>query len=285
MKLGIALSGGGIRGIAHAGALKALEDNGIKADIIGGTSSGSIIASLYAMGYSPYYIYILFKRYAKEIAEIESAPIISGISNFMFNKKIAMNGFKTGNNIEKSYNNLAIKKGIRKIKDIKMPLVIPTVDIVDSNKYVFTNKIPSNCEEEKYYISDISIGKAVRASSSFPCVFCPCDFKGHKFLDGGVLDNVPVEEVRKQGADKVIAINFKADDINDESNLMDIIMRTIDIMGNKISEEGLQTSDFTLTIQTDKTGLLEVDKLDDCYKYGYKAMVNNLEEVKKILYN
>ncbi len=285
MKLGIALSGGGIRGIAHAGALKALEDNGIKADIIGGTSSGSIIASLYAMGYSPYYIYILFKRYAKEIAEIESAPIISGISNFMFNKKIAMNGFKTGNNIEKSYNNLAIKKGIRKIKDIKMPLVIPTVDIVDSNKYVFTNKIPSNCEDEKYYISDISIGKAVRASSSFPCVFCPCDFKGHKFLDGGVLDNIPVEEVRKQGADKVIAINFKADDINDESNLMDIIMRTIDIMGNKISEEGLQTSDFTLTIKTDKTGLLEVDKLDDCYKYGYKAMVNNLEEVKKILYN
>ena len=285
MKLGIALSGGGIRGIAHAGALKALEDNGIKADIIGGTSSGSIIASLYAMGYSPYYIYILFKRYAKEIAEIESAPIISGISNFMFNKKIGMHGFKTGDNIEKSYDNLAIKKGIRKIKDIKMPLVIPTVDIVDSNKYIFTNKIPSNCKDEKYYISDISIGKAVRASSSFPCVFCPCDFKGHKFLDGGVLDNIPVEEVRKQGADKVIAINFKADDINDESNLMDIIMRTIDIMGNKISEEGLHTSDFNLTIQTDKTGLLEVDKLDDCYKYGYKAMINNLEEVKKILYN
>ena len=58
MKLGIALSGGGIRGIAHAGVLKALEDNGIKIDIIGGTSAGSLVASLYAMGYSPYYIYI-----------------------------------------------------------------------------------------------------------------------------------------------------------------------------------------------------------------------------------
>ena len=51
MKLGIALSGGGIRGIAHAGVLKALEDNNIKFDIIGGTSAGSLIASLYAMGY------------------------------------------------------------------------------------------------------------------------------------------------------------------------------------------------------------------------------------------
>ena len=64
MKLGIALSGGGIRGIAHAGVLKALEDNNIKIDIIGGTSSGSLVASLYAMGYSPYYIYILFKKYS-----------------------------------------------------------------------------------------------------------------------------------------------------------------------------------------------------------------------------
>ncbi len=90
MKLGVALSGGGIRGIAHAGALKALEDNGIKIDAIGGTSSGSLVASLYAMGYSPYYIYILFKRYAKEVVEINSSPIISGIGNFMFNKKVCI---------------------------------------------------------------------------------------------------------------------------------------------------------------------------------------------------
>ena len=69
MKLGLALSGGGIRGIAHAGVLKALEENGIKPSVIGGTSAGGLIASLYALGYSPYYIYILFKRYAKDIVE------------------------------------------------------------------------------------------------------------------------------------------------------------------------------------------------------------------------
>ena len=62
MKLGLALSGGGIRGISHAGALQALEDNNITIDVIGGTSSGALIASLYALGYSPYYIYLLFKR-------------------------------------------------------------------------------------------------------------------------------------------------------------------------------------------------------------------------------
>ncbi len=87
MKLGLALSGGGIRGIAHAGVLKALEENDIKVDVIGGTSAGGLIASLYAIGYSPMYIYLLFKKYANEIININAAPIISGISNFMNSKK------------------------------------------------------------------------------------------------------------------------------------------------------------------------------------------------------
>lgn len=284
MKLGVALSGGGVRGIAHAGALKALEDNNIKVDVIGGTSSGSLVASLYAMGYSPYYIYILFKKYAKELVEINSTPIISGVGNFMFNKKVIMSGLKTGESIEKAYNQLASRKGIKSIKDItKMPLVIPAVDVLNSKEYVFTNQVPNQAYDQFQYITDISVGKAVRASSSFPGVFSPCDFKKHKFLDGGVLDNIPVLEVKKQGADKVIAINFKADGIDENSNVMDITMRAIDIMGNKISEKSLLQSDFILTIETDKTGLLEAEKLDSCYKCGYKAMMQQLDKLQRIL--
>lgn len=285
MKLGVALSGGGIRGIAHAGMLKALEDNGIKIDIIGGTSSGSLVASLYALGYSPYYIYILFKRYSKDIAQINSSPIISGIGNFMMNKKVLISGLKTGETLEKAYNDLAKRKGIEKIKDItQMPLVIPAVDVQLSKEYIFTNQIPQNTNDKSQYITDISLGKAVRASSSFPAIFCPCEFNSHKFLDGGVLDNIPVLEVKKQGADKVIAVNFKADDIDEESNIMDIAMRTIDIMGNKISEESLEQSNFIITIETDKTGLLDIDKLDKCYMSGYKETIKNIDKIKKIIY-
>ena len=283
MKIGIALSGGGIRGIAHAGVLKALEDNNIKIDVIGGTSSGSLIASLYAMGYSPYYIYILFKKYSKDIVNINSSPIITGISNFMINKKLKLSGLRSGENIESMYNEIALRKGIRTIRDIQMPIVIPAVDITESKEYVFTNCIPEN-EEKSKYITDITIGKAVRASSSFPAVFCPCDFENHKFLDGGALDNIPVHEVKKQGVDKVIAVNFDADTVDDEnSNIMDLAMRTIDIMGNKISEKSLKMSDYVLTVKTDKTGLLDVEKLDNCYKYGYKAVMNNIDEIKRIL--
>ena len=144
MKLGIALSGGGIRGIAHAGVLKALEDNKIKVDIIGGTSSGSLIASLYAMGYSPYYIYILFKKYSSEITDINTSVIISGVSNFMRNKRVGMTGLKSGESLENIYNEIALKKGIKKISDLKMPIVIPTVDIINSKEYIFTNNIPKD---------------------------------------------------------------------------------------------------------------------------------------------
>lgn len=284
LKLGLALSGGGIRGIAHAGALKALEDNGIKIDAIGGTSSGSLIASLYALGYSPYYIYLLFKRYAKDIVGINSTPIISGIGNFVLRKKVALTGLKTGKSIEKAYNHLASRKGIETIKEIKkMPLVIPAVDVGEAKEYIFTNQIPKESADKTQYITDISIGKAVRASSSFPAVFCPCEFKSHKFFDGGALDNIPVSEVKKQGVEKVLAINFKADDIDENSNIMDLAMRTIDIMGNKIAEENLEQSDFVLTIKTDKTGLLDVEKLDKCYQYGYQAVMENLDKIREIL--
>ena len=70
MGIGIAFAGGGIRGIAHVGVLKALEENNIKIEAVGGTSAGSIVAALYAMGYKPYYIYVLFKKYAQDIINI-----------------------------------------------------------------------------------------------------------------------------------------------------------------------------------------------------------------------
>ena len=283
MKIGLALSGGGIRGIAHAGVLKALEENNIKIDIIGGTSSGSIIATLYAMGYSPYYIYILFKRYARELVNQNSRSIFTSFGNFFSNKKVPFAGFYSGEEIEKGFNEVARRKGIKKITDIRMPVVVPTVDLQDSKEYIFTNYIPKTTKEKEKYITDISIGKAIRASSSFPVVFNPCQYKEHGFLDGGILDNVPAKEIKLQGANKVIAINFKADEINNNSTVMDIAMRSIDIMGNKVSEESLGDSDIVLTIETDKTGLLEIEKLDECYKYGYRGTMEKMNEILQII--
>ena len=100
-------------------------------------------------------------------------------------------------------------------------------------------------------------------------------------MDGGILDNIPVEEVKKQGADKVIAISFHSDEIDENSNIMDYVMKTIDIMGKQISENSLSKSDYILDIYTDKCGLLDVSKLDSCYKYGYNAVKNKIDEIKE----
>ena len=99
MKIGVALSGGGIRGIAHAGVLQALQNNGIHIDIIGGTSAGSMIASLYAMGYSPEEIYLLFRKNAKKIIGANTSPIISGIRSLMNQKEKTIKGFRNGESI------------------------------------------------------------------------------------------------------------------------------------------------------------------------------------------
>lgn len=282
MGIGIALAGGGIRGIAHTGVLKALEENDIKIEAIGGTSAGSIVAALYAMGYKPYYIYVLFKKYAEEIINIGNAPIVNGIGNFVRCKKIGISGLKDGTSLENMCNELALRKGVKVIGDIKMPLAIPAVDIMEAKEYIFTNCAPRDNPYDNY-ITEIGIGKAVRASSSFPAMFCPCEFKNHMFMDGGTLDNIPVIPLKRMCNKKIIAVNFAADSVEEDSDVMDIIMKTLDIMGNKISEEGIKQSDFVLTVPTDRAGLFDVEKLDKCYKFGYDTVINNLSQIKRKL--
>ena len=281
--LGLALSGGGIRGIAHAGVLKALLDNGISVDIIGGTSAGALVGVLYAMGYTPDYIYEAFKLYSKEIVGLNGGLMFSGVRGKILGNEAGIKGLKSGKSLEKVFERMALRKGYKNVEEIlEIPVVITSVDIRDGKEYIFTNSVP-NVENADKYITNIGIGKAVRASSSFPGIFCPCEFEGHSFYDGGILDNVPVEEVRKQGADKVIAVNFKADDVEKSSNIMDLGMRTLDIMGNKISEKNIASSDFLLTVRTDKTGLFDIEKLDSCFEYGYNAVIENLRKIKQVL--
>lgn len=283
MKIGLALSGGGIRGIAHAGVLKALEENGINIDIIGGTSAGSMVASLYAVGYKPDEIFECFRNNSNEILGKERFTFFRGVKK-LFSKKSIKNGFRNGEKIEKVFKRLVNYKDIDMISNINMPIVIPSVDIKDSKEYIFTNNIPKeNLDKNKKYITEISVGEAVRASSSFPAVFNLCPIEKHAFIDGGALDNVPVEEVKKQGADKVIAVKFAEDKIDSESNVMDVIMKTIDIMGSKIAETNLEKSDYVLNIDTGKMGLLDEKNMEKCFYKGYEVVMNNIEYIKKAL--
>lgn len=158
-----------------------------------------------------------------------------------------------------------------------MPILIPAVDIAKSKEFIFSSI------DKKEYIQEISVGRAIRASSAFPVVFKPCKYKEHLFIDGGVLDNTPIKVLKENNAHKVIAIRFDSDTVNENSNVMDITMKTIDIMGNKLCDEQLEMSDYILTIPSDGTGLLEVDNIDYCYKSGYNETMKQIEKIKNLL--
>lgn len=96
------------------------------------------------------------------------------------------------------------------------------------------------------------------------------------------MNNVPVDELKRMGADYTLAVKFHADDIEKNSNIMDIVMKSIDIMGSKISENNINSSDYVLDVYTDKVGLLDIEKLDKCFEFGYNAVMKKKDEINLI---
>jgi len=167
------LHGGGIKGAAHIGVLKALEEENIKFDYIAGTSSGSIIASLYSVGYKADEIYNLFNEYSKKIKYMDFFNIIKAIGGIIFFRKILINGLNSGKTIEKIVNEASLKKGKKYINELNKTVLIQSVDLHNGRICVFSSKnIRNTYIDDIIYTGDIEIGKAVRASCSYPrCIF------------------------------------------------------------------------------------------------------------------
>lgn len=175
MKIGLCLAGGGIKGAAHIGALKAFEEANIQFDYISGASSGSIVATLYACGYTADEIYILFKKYAKKIKYVEWKNILKLIAGLIFKRQIVIDGLNSGNTIEKIMEKACLERNIYNIKEVPKNLIISSVDLDDGTVYIFSS-MPKRETRQNYsnkvkYIQDAPIAKAVRASCSFPRSF------------------------------------------------------------------------------------------------------------------
>ena len=140
MELGICLAGGGVKGAAHIGVLQAFYEEGINFNYISGTSSGSIVATLYAVGFTPEEIFYLFKKYCKEIKYIEFKNIIKLISGLIFKRKIIIDGLNSGNKISNLINEQCKKKNVENINQIKKNLIIPSVELYTGEMYIFSSK-------------------------------------------------------------------------------------------------------------------------------------------------
>ena len=295
MNLGLALAGGGVKGAAHVGVLKALEEKNISIEYIGGTSSGSIVASLYAMGFTADEIYMIFKKYCKKIKYVDFFNIIKAILGLIFTGRIVIDGLNSGKQIEKLIDKMAHKKGIYNISDLKKKLVIPSVDMCNGEVICFTSVDKSTIKRNIYqnkenraefsdkvkFEGEMPIGRAVRASCSYPIVFSPCSYRDTKLIDGGIRENIPWKELKQIGADKIISVIFEEDiDKSCCKNLIEVGGRAIGLLSRELSNYEMQGSDYNLKLKSEKVGLLDMSKIDDLYLIGYNEMKNYLENNK-----
>ena len=274
-----------MKGAAHVGAIKALEEAKMDFDYIGGTSSGSIVACLYSVGYTADEMYDIFKKYCKKIKYLDISQIWKLILGVIFTGKIKIEGLNTGKKIEDLINEVCENRGVSNISDIKKKLVIPSVDLCNGNVICFTScNIRNRISDDIRFVNNIEIGRAVRSSCSYPVIFCPSDYENTKLIDGGVRENVPWKEVKLLGADKVLNIIFdEEENYNCNVNLVEVAGRSLGLMGRELSNYELEGSDYNILIKCDKVGLLDMKKIDELYYTGYIQTKKEIEKIKKEL--
>jgi NTE family protein len=179
-KIGLALSGGGARGAAHIGVLKVFEEASIPIDCIGGTSMGGIIAAAYACGWPISAIEEKTLRLAnmrEMVRLIDLSPQRRGLLEGNHVRDFLADFF-----LDQCFNNL------------KIPLALPSVDLITAREIVFTDGL---------------VFPAVLATMAVPGLFKPVEIGPYRLIDGGVLNNLPIDRVRALGADVVIAVDVQ----------------------------------------------------------------------------
>lgn len=283
MSLGVALAGGGLKGLAHIGALKALEEIGIKIDYLSGTSSGSIFATFYAMGYSVEEIKKRTLENYKILTEIKKKPIFKAGVSYLTSGVARISGLIDGENIEDLVKNVSKDKDIINMNQIKIPYAICTVDTISTKECIFLSKKFNLQNDDIDYIYDAPIAKATRASMSFPGIYTPCEYDKYNFIDGGTKDNLPIQILKDMGADKTLALSFRIDDYVPENDILAILLRTVDIFSLKDVRKAQKDSDLAIEIDARGASLLEIDNADKLVETGYKTIMDKKEEILKLV--
>ncbi len=264
-KVGLALSGGGARGLAHIGVLKVLEENNIPIDVISGTSMGAFIGAFYAS--------------RKNIKVVEEEILSIGWKN-IFDYTIPTKGLIRGDKIESI---LTQKLGRLKFNDLKIPLLVTSYDIRNDQEVVFTKG---------------DLIKSIRASISIPGIFVPVSNKHQILVDGGLVDPVPTE-ILKDRADIIIAVNVnkikKRKIVLGETALIerdkDILpsvfectTKALQVLSSEVSEHDLVGEEISLIIDVDlgDKGVLDFSNPESIIKKGEEAARAMLKKIKSV---
>lgn len=285
MSLGIALAGGGLKGIAYIGAMKALNELGIKPKYLSGTSSGSIFATFYAMGFSPEEMKPRAEQYYKMLTTLDKKPIIKAGVTYATTGVAKIEGIIPGERISNLVNELAKEKGIQNMNQIDMNFAICTVDTISTNECIFLSKECNIKDNDVDYIYNAPIGMATRASMSFPAIFTPCNYEKYNFIDGGTKDNLPVKILKNMGAEKILALNFRIDDYTPKEDIFAILLRAVDIFSLEDVRNAQKLADLSIEIDASGTGLLEIDDFDKLINVGYDTIMKNKQKILDLIKN
>ncbi len=245
-KIGLVLSGGGARGIAHVGVLKALLEHGIVPDVISGTSAGAIAGALYCHGYSP----------DDMLRIIKEVPYLRSLRSGLFRMGIISS--KTMHNMLSNYltnNDFSL---------LKKPLFVCTTSL-RTGKAMF--------------ISEGNLVDAVTASSAVPVLMTPVVMNGEVYVDGGVNNNFPIEPLEGICSPILgVSVNPVMED-KEINSLRKVGLRTFLISIYEHSKPRMARCDwFVEPHNAGQFGLLEVKKADAIFNAGYEAGMKKIEE-------
>jgi NTE family protein len=205
-KIGLALGGGGAKGAAEVGVLKVLEEAGIHVDYIAGTSIGSIVGGLYASGYSAKELETMFQTQewisllTDRKASLSNEPYttVDGVTYIfgfpVIDRNIGGFGMMRGGKIEEVLDSMDSVRGCKDFENLRIPFRCVAADIRTAKEIV---------------LSKGNISKAMRASMAIPGIFKPVKRDDYMLVDGGMLNNLPVDVCRAMGADIVIAVDLQ----------------------------------------------------------------------------
>lgn len=252
IKLGLALGGGGARGIGHIGALKALSELGIDFDFVCGTSAGAIVGSLYSAG-------LTWSDIEKTAKTLKKSDI---------KKK---NLFFLPTSTEKLEETMLSIFGKDIVfSELRKPFSAVSVNLKDGSEVVIDNG---------------SVSKAVCASCAVPGVFKPVVYRGMHLVDGGLANNVPADVARKMGANVVIAIdvNPKRGEGTLSLKIKNILSSTLGVIMQKNIETKLQFADIVITPDLSEFSSSKITDVDIMIEKGYQAVMQRKDEIISLL--
>jgi len=248
----LVLGGGASRGFAHVGVIKALEKQGVKPDIVVGTSAGSFVGALYAGGYD-----------AMALEVIALGLEQSQLRDVIFPDR----GFVKGELMQDFINQYLDN---RSIENLPMRYAAVATDLQSGAMMVFNRG---------------NTGMAVRASSSIPGIFQPVNIAGREYVDGGVLSPVPVRVARKMKPDIIIAVDVsrKPDSKVEILDTLDVLAQTIAIMGKESSQAEMREADVVIRPDVSEVGTIDFAARKLAIDMGEKAAQENLPRILALL--